>query len=76
MPCMGPDLKWARQQGRKVGKRVLVRLIDEASLFDITDPRYKKMFRLPGATRRWKRAKVSFIKAVEELFVEDACNGF
>lgn len=75
MPCMGPDLTLARKHGRAVGEKLLARLIKD-SLFDITDPKYDKMLKLPNAEKRWKRAKERFLRAVEELFVEDECNGF
>jgi hypothetical protein len=77
MPCMGPDLKSARQLGNEVGKVLLEQLIDHHSMWDISEEdKTKVQFFLPGAEKRWKRAKAKFIKAVEELFVEDACNGF
>jgi hypothetical protein len=72
---MGPDLKLARKYGRKVGEKLLADLIKD-SLWDITDPKYDRMLKLPGATKRWKRAKERFLKSVEELFVEDESNGF
>ena len=79
MPCMGPDLKAARQQGREVGEVYLAQLIKQHNLWDITDKRDKdneKYLRLPNSENRWNKAKQEFIRAVEELFVEDACNGF
>ena len=75
MPCMGPDLTLARKHGRKVGEKLLARLIKN-SLCDITDPKWDRMLKLPGAEKRWKRAKERFLKSVEELFVEDESNGF
>ncbi len=76
MPCMGPDLDAARKHGREVGKELLDRLIDNYSLWDISKEDRGKFLLLPNAEKRWKKAKAKFIKAVEEIFVEDACNGF
>ena len=79
MPCMGPDLKEARTQGQEVGAKLLAQLIDENKLWDITDKADKdteKFLHLPNSENRWDKAKKEFVRAVEELFVEDACNGF
>lgn len=76
MPCMGPDLTFARKQGREVGEKLLAQLINEHHFWDITANKEDGMLRLPGANARWDKAKAEFIHAVEELFVEDACNGF
>lgn len=76
MPCMGPDLNLARKQGREVGEKLLAQLIKDHHLLEISDPKYDGIFRLPGSVKRWDEAKESFLKSVEELFVEDACNGF
>ena len=76
MPCMGPDLDLARKQGREIGEKLLAQLIDEHHLWDITDPKYDKCLHLPNADKRWTKAKKAFVKAVEELWVEDECNGF
>lgn len=77
MPCMGPDLKEARTQGQEVGAKLLARLIDENKLWDITDKAYNEKFlHFPNSENRWDKAKKEFVRAVEELFVEDACNGF
>lgn len=76
MPCMGPDLTAARKHGREVGEELLAQLIKQHNLLDLDDSEYKKMIRLPGSEKRWTKSKAEFIRAVEELFVEDACNGF
>ena len=78
MPCMGPDLTAARKQGREVGAKFLARLIKENNLWDVSAPeeQHPDLIRLPGSHSRWDKAKAEFIRSVEELFVEDACNGF
>jgi hypothetical protein len=78
MPCMGPDLTLARKHGRKVGEQLLAQLIKDNHFWDITAPedKTKCVLRLPGAEKRWDKAKEGFLKAVEELFVEDESNGF
>lgn len=77
MPCMGPDLEFARKNGRKVGEDLLARLIKNHNMWDITAAdKDERFLRLPGANKRWDKAKSEFIRAVEELFVEDECNGF
>jgi len=77
MPCMGPDLDYARRHGNEVGRELLAQLMKTHNLWDITDEKMdKKFFHLPGAKTRWNKAKSDFIKAVEDLFVEDAANGF
>ncbi len=76
MPCIGPDLKEIRKHGQEAGKKLLVRLIDEHKLRDISADKDSRILRLPGSDGRWKQAKKEFVRAVEELFVEDACNGF
>ena len=78
MPCMGPDLKAARQQGREVGAKLLAQLIKDNNLWDICPEEWKgkNVILLPGSTKRWDKTKAEFIRSVEELFVEDACNGF
>lgn len=76
MPCMGPDLNLARKQGREVGEKLLAQLIKDNHLLEISDPKYDVIIRIPGSVKRWDKAKEDFLKAVEELFVEDACNGF
>jgi hypothetical protein len=75
---MGPDLKLARQQGREVGAKVLAQVIKDNNLWDVTAPKeqHAGIIQLPGSHSRWDKAKREFIAAVEELFVEDACNGF
>lgn len=78
MPCMGPDLNYARKHGHIVGEKLFADLIKKHSLWDITADECKQQdfVRLPNAEKRWNKAKVGFIKAVEKLFVEDAANGF
>lgn len=75
---MGPDLTFARKQGRVVGEKLLAQLIKEHKLWDVTAPQYEGtgLPVLPGSKKRWVGASKKFIRAVEELFVEDACNGF
>ncbi len=75
MPCMGPDLNYARLHGNEVGKALLEELIDHNSMWDVSEDKTKSWC-LPGAEKRWKKAKAKFIKAVEDLFVEDAANSF
>jgi hypothetical protein len=76
MPCMRPDLEAARKRGNQIGQELLARLIDEHSMLDISTWKDKGILILPGADARWTKAKEDFIKAVEELFVEDEANGF
>ena len=76
MACMGPDLKAAKSLGRSVGGWVLQELIETHHLYDITDPKYDKMFQWPGARKRWLTSKRRFVRAVEKLFEEDAVNSF
>ena len=79
MPCMGPDLIYARELGREVGAELFAQLIKKHKLSDITDKQDKdndKYIRLPNSENRWNKAKQEFIRSVEEIFVEDACNGF
>lgn len=76
MPCMGPDLDAARRLGRRIGEETLNSLMDKYHLYDVTDPKYDRMLHWPGSRERWTTAKENFIKSVEELFVEDATNGF
>ena len=73
MPCMGPDLTEARKHGREVGAKLLARLIKDNYLWDITDSKWDKCF---GRRAAWIKAKKKFVKVVEELFIEDACNSF
>lgn len=76
MPCMGPDLNLARKHGREVGEKLLAQLIKDHHLIEISHPKYDIVIRLPDASKRWDKTTEDFLKAVEELFVEDACNGF
>ena len=78
MPCMGPDLQYARQCGRKAGEKLLAELIKKHNMWDITAEKWAhpQICKLPGAESRWEKAKKEFVRAVEKLFVEDACNGF
>lgn len=69
MACQGPDLNEAKKFGKKVGEALFEELVKEYNMG--TPP-----FVLPNADKRWKKAKQSFIKSVEELFIEDACNSF
>jgi hypothetical protein len=63
MPCMGPDLDYAAKIGNKVGQDILAKMIFDNSLMDCDN-------------ERWLVMKRKFIKVVEDLFVEDACNSF
>lgn len=76
MACMGPDLDDARRRGNEIGKILLDFLMTTHRFWDVTDPKFNDMLLLPGARARWDNAKDAFIKATEELFVEDASNGF
>jgi len=78
MPCMGPDLKRARQLGNEVGKVLLEQLIDHHSMWDVSAAKrdHPGYFLLPGADKRWENATKKFIEAVEDLFEEDAANSF
>jgi hypothetical protein len=73
---MGPDITLAREQGRVVGEELLARLIKDNNLWDITKTRNEESIQLFKSKVRWIKVKREFIRAVEELFVEDACNGF
>lgn len=75
MPVMGPNLDSARSRGNDVAQKLLEDLLKNHDLFDITEDRYKN-FGLGNSKERWRKAKDTFIKAVEELFIEDACNSF
>lgn len=76
MPCMGPDLEAARKHGNCVAQSFLDEIICVGQLIDLGDEKYDGMVTLPGARERWGAAKAAFVKAVEDLFVEDAANGF
>ena len=84
MPCMGPDCDAARRNGREVAEKMLADMIEQHDLFDVTHEQYRKLasgtifcgINLPGCRERWTAAKHAFVRAVEELFVEDACNNF
>lgn len=76
MMVTGPNLEYAEKEGRQVGELLLQKLIKEHGLFDITNKKYKDFHELPSAKERWADAKENFIKAVTELFIEDAGNGF
>ena len=76
MPCMGPDLGEARKRGNEIGRLMFFELVNKHNLLDISDPKYDSIFMLPGAKKRWEYAKELFIRSVEEIFVEDAANGF
>lgn len=76
MPCMGPDLTSARKHGRKVGEQLLAQLLKDYDLWNITDSSWDRMIKLPGAEKRWKKAKEQFLKSIETLFVENESNGF
>ena len=69
MACQGPDLNEARKFGKRVGEALFEELLKEYNIG--TSP-----FILPNADKRWKKVKQSFIKSVEEIFVEDECNFF
>jgi hypothetical protein len=74
MPCGGPDIKLARIRGREVGEKLFVQLINENNLDDITSR--DSFLLLPNAKSRWDEAKEKFLSSIEDLFEEDACNGF
>lgn len=75
MACQGPDLDGARDFGKKVAEALLEELIKEYKLADPTNPKYK-VISLGNAKKRWKKAKEMFVKSVQEMFVENACNSF
>lgn len=75
---MGPDLKEARKRGQELGIKLLARVIKDNNMWDVTAPKMKghKFILLPNSENRWDKAKRKFVRAIEELFEEDACNGF
>lgn len=75
MACQGPDLNYAKNFGKKVAEALLDELIKEYKLADPTNPKYR-VISLPNSEKRWKKARGMFVKSVQELFVEDACNSF
>jgi hypothetical protein len=75
MACQGPDLDGARDFGKKVADALLEELIKEYKLADPTNPKYK-VISLGNSKNRWKKARGMFVKSVQELFVENACNSF
>lgn len=72
MPASGPDLEYARRQGNKVGKELYKLMMEKYYLWE---PDGKSIL-LAGSAKRWADNKKNFILAVEEFFVEDACNGW
>ena len=74
MPCMGPDIEFARKQGNKVAEELFADIVKQHKLIDPLEP--SETFVLPKADLRWKKIKKQFVKAVEDMFEEDACNGF
>ena len=66
---MGPNLEYAREKGNKIAQKMLENLCIQYIMNDY-------QFILPNSKERWEKAKADFIKSVEELFVEDACNTF
>lgn len=71
---MGPDLDAARKDGNVVAQKMLDSLIKE-HLTDWTQAAKEGVFVHHGGST-WDKAKADFIKAVEELFVEDEAIGF
>lgn len=69
MACQGPDLKEAKKLGTQVGEALFNELIDEYNMSN-------QLFTFPASKKRWEKAKKTFIKSVEDLFVEDASNSF
>lgn len=76
MPCMGPNLNAIAKDARGLGETMLAELIAEHHLFDIADARLPRHWCPLGAKDRWLGAKEAFLKSVETLFIEDACNSF
>ena len=72
MPVFGPDLEYARKQGNEAGEEMYKLMMEKYYLYE---PGEKDSW-LGGANKRWVGNKKNFILAVEEFFVEDACNGF
>lgn len=76
MPCSGPNCDAARERGNRVAMSLLPLLMKEHGLWDITH-RDHQDYPLPlNCRNRWDKAKSDFVAAVEELFVQDACNSF
>jgi hypothetical protein len=69
MALQEPDLDYARKFGKQVGESLFEELLSEYKM-------HNQLFVIPDSKKRWAKAKREFIKSVEELFVEDACNGF
>ena len=76
MPCMGPDCDFAAKKGRETGGKMFAQLVADHSFMDLSREKWGNHRGLPGAEERWLDAKSRLVKAVEDLFVEDACNGF
>lgn len=76
MPCSGPNLKAARERGNRYANAILPLLMKEEGLWDVTHPDFRDFHLLPNARERWDRAKADFVRAMEELFVQDSCNSF
>lgn len=68
MECQGPDLNEARKFGKQVGEALFSELVKNYKMSESSG--------WVDSQKRWNKAKKSFIKSVEELFVEDACNSF
>ncbi len=71
MPCMGPNLDWHAEQGRKVGLEILEKMLTEHKMWG---PISKNDWSRDNVD--WNNAKQNFVKAVEELFVLDGVYSF
>lgn len=71
MPCGGPDLNAARRDGNKAAQELLEYLHQKHHIYIKGGP-----FIWPGSKERWEKAVNDFTKAVENIFEEDATNGF
>ena len=69
MACQEPDLDYARKLGNQVGEALFEELLKEYKMNN-------QLFVIPNSKKRWENNKRKFIKSVEDLFVEDACNSF
>ena len=72
MACQGPDLNSARKAGNAYARQLLKQMVKEQKI----SPPSRHVWTIPNADKRWNKARRSFILAVEEMFVEDACNSW
>lgn len=72
MPCMGPDCEAARKRGAEVASELLMMLKEK---HDILPSDVERPCHTPFQQQKLA-AEIAFIKAVEELFVVEACESF